>query len=88
MSHSPFELRAIRRRAGLNQQAFWSRIFVTQSGGSRYESGRDMPAPTAELVRLHYELDIDTRLINAENAALIRAVLENGMAPTGTKAMA
>lgn len=33
----------------------------------------------AELVRLHYELGIDTSRITKENAPLIRAVLENGM---------
>ena len=44
----PFERisnpREIRRRLRLNQQEFWSRIGVTQSGGSRYESGRGMPS--------------------------------------------
>ena len=35
--------REIRRRLRLNQHQFWSRIGVTQSGGSRYESGRRMP---------------------------------------------
>ncbi len=37
--------RDIRRRLHMNQQEFWSRIGVTQSGGSRYESGRTMPKP-------------------------------------------
>lgn len=52
----PFERitnpRDIRRRLRLNQQQFWSRIGVTQSGGSRYESGRNMPKPVRELLRL------------------------------------
>jgi transcriptional regulator with XRE-family HTH domain len=52
----PFERisnpRDIRRRLRLNQQDFWSRIGVTQSGGSRYESGRTMPKPVRELLRL------------------------------------
>ncbi len=52
----PFERvtnpREIRRRLHLNQQQFWSRIGVTQSGGSRYESGRGMPKPVRELLRL------------------------------------
>ncbi len=42
----------IRRRLRLNQHEFWSRIGVTQSGGSRYESGRRMPKPVRELLRL------------------------------------
>ena len=37
--------REIRRRLGMNQEQFWTQIGVTQSGGSRYESGRDMPTP-------------------------------------------
>jgi transcriptional regulator with XRE-family HTH domain len=52
----PFERisnpREIRRKLRLNQQEFWSRIGVTQSGGSRYESGRGMPKPVRELLRL------------------------------------
>ncbi len=52
----PFERisnpRQIRNRLHLNQQEFWARIGVTQSGGSRYESGRKMPKPVRELLRL------------------------------------
>ena len=44
--------REIRLRLNLNQQEFWARIGVTQSGGSRYESGRKMPKPVRELLRL------------------------------------
>ena len=36
----------------MNQQEFWGRIGVTQSGGSRYESGRNMPKPVQELLRV------------------------------------
>ncbi|MEY4960998.1 MAG: hypothetical protein RL610_1177 [Pseudomonadota bacterium] len=49
--------REIRRKLSLNQNDFWSKVGVTQSGGSRYESGRRMPLPVRELVRLvHIEL--------------------------------
>jgi len=52
----PFEKisnpRQIRHRREMNQQEFWARIGVTQSGGSRYESGRKMPKPVRELLRL------------------------------------
>ena len=52
----PFERisnpREIRRRLRMNQHEFWSRVGVTQSGGSRYESGRSMPKPVRELLRL------------------------------------
>lgn len=46
--------RDIRKKLGINQLDFWSRIGVTQSGGSRYESGRTMPKPVRELLRLVY----------------------------------
>lgn len=52
----PFERisnpREIRHRLRLKQAEFWSRIGVTQSGGSRYEKGRAMPKPVRELLRL------------------------------------
>ena len=41
-----------RKVSGLNQSDFWTRFGVTQSGGSRYESGRSMPKPVAMLVWL------------------------------------
>lgn len=65
----------IRRNRGMNQGEFWSRVGVTQSGGSRYENKRKIPKPVAELVRLQHELDIDTRLISSGNADLVRAVI-------------
>ena len=41
-----------RKKLGLNQSAFWSGLGVTQSGGSRYESGRGLPKPVALLLTL------------------------------------
>lgn len=46
--------RAHRRKLGINQQQFWSRLGVTQSGGSRYESGRDIPLPVLMLLHIAY----------------------------------
>lgn len=51
--------RTLRRTLSLNQSQFWSRIGVTQSGGSRYENGRPMPKPVRELMRLTHEEGID-----------------------------
>lgn len=48
------EARELRRALGLNQGEFWGRIGVTQSGGSRYESGRDMPEQVAWVLHLTY----------------------------------
>ncbi len=48
------ELKALRTKLRLNQSEFWRRIQVTQSGGSRYESGRNVPKPVALLLNLAY----------------------------------
>ncbi len=44
--------KAVRDSLGLGQAAFWKRVFVTQSGGSRYESGRNIPASIRALIIL------------------------------------
>ena len=65
------EPREIRRKLGLNQQQFWSKIGVTQSGGSRYESGRNMPRPVRELLRLVHVEQIDIQRIKREDMDVI-----------------
>ena len=65
------EPREIRRKLGLNQQQFWSKIDVTQSGGSRYESGRNMPKPVRELLRLVHVEQIDTQRIKRDDMEVI-----------------
>lgn len=56
------DLTAYRERLGESQAVFWARFGVTQSGGSRYESGRAVPRPTAMLVLAFADglLDEDT----------------------------
>lgn len=44
------DVRAYRLSRSENQTTFWTRFGVTQSGGSRYESGRALPTPVAMLV--------------------------------------
>ena len=61
------DAREIRRKLGLNQQQFWSTLGVTQSGGSRYESGRNMPKPVRELLRLVHVEQIDIKAIKRED---------------------
>ena len=41
---------ATRQKLGINQTKFWSRVGVTQSGGSRYESSRKIPKPVQRLL--------------------------------------
>lgn len=63
--------REIRRLRGLNQSEFWSAIGVTQSGGSRYESGRNMPRPTRELFRLVHVERVDLSKVNSQDLEVI-----------------
>lgn len=63
--------REIRRSLGLNQQDFWTRIGVTQSGGSRYEGGRAMPKPVRELLRLVHVERIDLTRVRKEDFAIL-----------------
>ena len=49
----PKDFADFRKQLGLSQGDFWSRYGITQSGGSRYEAGRSLPAPLKLLVRLH-----------------------------------
>ena len=48
------QARVIRQKAGANQSEFWSALGVTQSGGSRYESGRNIATPVRLLLALRY----------------------------------
>lgn len=52
--NTPEIIKDYRRKHQLNQSAFWSRVGVTQSGGSRYESGRNIPLPVQVLLQLTY----------------------------------
>jgi DNA-binding transcriptional regulator YiaG len=44
----------MRNRRQLNQTEFWRRVGVSQSGGSRYESGRKIPRPVQKLLAIAY----------------------------------
>ena len=57
------DYRKVREALNLNQHDFWAPIGVTQSGGSRYESGRRVPKPAAVLAHRIYILGepIDAR---------------------------
>jgi DNA-binding transcriptional regulator YiaG len=47
------DILAYRKSLGENQNVFWQRFGVTQSGGSRYESGRNIPRPVRLLITLY-----------------------------------
>lgn len=65
------EAREIRRKLGMNQQQFWSKLGVTQSGGSRYESGRNMPRPVQQLLRLVHVEQIDIQKLKRDDYEVI-----------------
>lgn len=48
------EVRELRRRLKLNQSQFWTPFQTTQSGGSRYESGREIPDPVQVLLNIAF----------------------------------
>ena len=50
---APHELRRLRIAKRESQERFWSRFGVTQSSGSRFETGLAVPAPVAILLRLY-----------------------------------
>lgn len=66
------EPREIRRKLGMNQLKFWAAIGVTQSGGSRYESGRSMPKPVRELLRLVHVERMDIKNFKREDQRLLK----------------
>ncbi|MEO7496887.1 MAG: helix-turn-helix transcriptional regulator [Massilia sp.] len=47
------ELRQVRVRKRESQEKFWGRFGVTQSSGSRFETGLGVPPPVAILVKLY-----------------------------------
>lgn len=48
------KLRRYRKTAKESQFRFWSRFGVTQSRGSRFEQGAEIPAPVAILLGLYF----------------------------------
>lgn len=65
------EVAAIRRKLQLNQSQFWAPFQTTQSGGSRYEAGRDIPDPVQVLMNIAFGTD-------AKAAAIFNELREFG----------
>lgn len=51
------EVRELRRKLHLNQSEFWTPFQTTQSGGSRYESGREIPDTVQVLLNIAFGTD-------------------------------
>jgi transcriptional regulator with XRE-family HTH domain len=69
--------RDLRKKLGVNQFDFWSKIGVTQSGGSRYESGRAMPKPVRELLRLVYVKNVPLASADGTDLRVAEYLREN-----------
>ena len=69
--------REIRQKLRLNQEQFWTRIGVTQSGGSRYETGRSMPRPVQELLRLVHIERLDLSKVRGEDLEIVQHMKAN-----------
>lgn len=65
------DVREVRRKLGMNQSQFWSKIGVTQSGGSRYESGRNIPRPVQALLRLVHIEQVDITKVKKEDLEVV-----------------
>ncbi len=48
------DILSFRKKLGLNQSTFWGAVCTTQSGGSRYESGRSIPVAIKVLLHQVY----------------------------------
>ncbi len=64
------DLTGARNALGLNQRDYWERYGITQSSGSRYESGRAVPRPLAMLLRLHNDGKISDKDLAAASVEL------------------
>ena len=58
------EIRAYRRRLNMTQTEFWCPLGATQSGGARYESGRDIPLPVQILINLVLDPERGDAMLN------------------------
>jgi len=64
----PELLRKYRKKIRESQDQFWARFGVTQSRGSRFEQGAEIPAPIIILLGLYFNgmvTDRDLRRVNA-----------------------
>jgi transcriptional regulator with XRE-family HTH domain len=76
-NHQKLAVRELRLARGMTQHQFWSPLGVTQSAGSRYESGRGIPAPVRELLRLAHVEQIPLRVIRTDDWAVAKYLKEH-----------
>lgn len=64
------DLRQFRISRSENQNQFWAKFGVTQSRGSRFEQGAEIPTPVAILLKLYTE-----GLISDDDLATTRKIM-------------
>ena len=79
MFSDPAAIRAFRKKHGMNQMEFWAPLGITQSGGSRYETGRNIPETVRLLLHFAYAPE--------HRAQRVLAVLRQWKAPKSPKAV-
>ena len=67
----------LRRSRGLTQKKFWSKVGVTQSGGSRFENGRKPPLSVAMLIDLVYIREVELQSIKKVDLEIVKFMLNN-----------
>lgn len=73
-------IQVYRRQVKESQKTFWARFGVTQSRGSRFELGANIPKPVMILLRLYFEARIsedDIRAVSQKRAPATRPALVN-----------
>ncbi len=70
---SPKELR---NQLGLTQSEFWAPVGVSQSGGSRYESGRKLPPAISALLHLVHIEGLNVTDIRGDDTRAGKALRE------------
>ena len=70
----PDQIRRLRKSRRENQTEFWQRFGVTQSRGSRFELGMELPNSVAILVRLYLEGTVTDRDLHRARLSLTEAV--------------
>ena len=68
---TPEQLLALRHSLNLGQRAFWLRLGVTQSGGSRYENGRPLPVAVGMLLDTVYIKGVALERLSSDDFAIL-----------------
>ena len=69
---------------GLTQSDFWSPVGVSQSGGSRYESGRKLPSAISALLHLVHIQGVSINELVGEDSRVGKALRETDPARYAT----